>query len=331
MINKFFHEYGAQKAAWVHEQEITNETSKNLKVLAKNEQILRNRILRTFLRRDPKTQQFTTYNFDPATFKQYLMIYDAIIPSIITQNDKGDFVLLFETDNQLAAFQESFSNGLEIKGTTVYFKQVGYNDLGSAFQSVKSLINRRKYDKKKSKKAFINSLFPRNTDDKINCGGLLQLQHPCCIHINEIFHIDWYRSSLKKFIFDPKPLVNNDNNNSNEDKQMMDAFYKHFSVLNASIWKWYRLHIPDDKQMNKIYNFLNNYLLIMLHKTLNLPNIEICNLNNLINIFGSMSYGLFIIGISDIDIGINLNIIEKNKKYKKSKKIKFLELYAKKL
>eukprot|EP01084_Bolivina_argentea_P050595 93054_1 len=143
MINKFFREYGSQKAAWIHEQEIVNESSKKLKVLSKNEEILRNRILRTFLKRDPKTHAQTSYNFDPATFKQYLMIYDAVLPSIITQNNTGDFVLLFETDNQLSAFEEAFSNGLEIKGVTVYFKKVGYSDLGFALQSVKSLLNKR--------------------------------------------------------------------------------------------------------------------------------------------------------------------------------------------
>ena len=112
MINKFFHEYGQQKAAWLHEQEITNESSTNLKVLSKSEDILRNRILRTFLKRDPKTNAMTSYDFDPATFKQYLQIYDAVLPSIITQNNNGHFVLLFETDNKLDAFFEGLSLSL---------------------------------------------------------------------------------------------------------------------------------------------------------------------------------------------------------------------------
>lgn len=106
MINKFFHQYGTQKRDWIHEQEHTNHTTKKYKILSQNEEILRNRILRTYLKRNPKTQQLTSYNFDPKTFKQYLMIYDAILPSIITQNDNGDFVLVFQTDNQLSAFQE---------------------------------------------------------------------------------------------------------------------------------------------------------------------------------------------------------------------------------
>ena len=106
MINKFFHEYGQQKAAWIHEAEITKESSKDLKVAANDGDILRNRILRTFLKRDAKTKQMTSYNFDPDTFKKYLMIYDAVLPSVITQNDQGHFVLLFETENQLNAFFE---------------------------------------------------------------------------------------------------------------------------------------------------------------------------------------------------------------------------------
>ena len=106
MINRFFNEYGSQRAAWRHERDITNQTSKKLKVLTRNEEIARNRILRTFLKRDPITHEKSSYNFDPTTFKQYLMIYDAILPSIITQNDTGDFVLIFDTDNQVQAFEE---------------------------------------------------------------------------------------------------------------------------------------------------------------------------------------------------------------------------------
>ncbi len=163
-------------------------------------------------------------------------------------------------------------------------------------------------DNQKSKNAFINSLFSPNYDDKINCGGLLQLKHACSISINEIFHINWYRKSLPKFKLEPQPIIENESENdlSQNDQQMIDLYFEHFKELNWDIWKWYRTHIPDEKQMNKIYNFLNNYLLNILHKTLNLPNIKICSLNNMINIFGSMSYGLYIHPIQNCYGTINI-------------------------
>ena len=105
MINKFVREYTHQRAAWRHEGEIVKDSTNDLKVLSKNEDILRDRLLRTYLKRT-KSGKLTHYNFDPATLKQYLMIYDAVLPSVITQNNEGDFVLLFATDNQLEAFLE---------------------------------------------------------------------------------------------------------------------------------------------------------------------------------------------------------------------------------
>ena len=109
MINRFFNEYRSQKDIFRHETEIRETTSKSIKVLCKNEDVLRSRILRTFLRRNPKTQQISFYNFDPKEFKQYLQIYDAILPSIITQNDTGHFVLVFESENQTDAFLEGIN------------------------------------------------------------------------------------------------------------------------------------------------------------------------------------------------------------------------------
>lgn len=106
MINHFLNEYGNQKQIFKHEKEILDTTSKSIKVLSKNEEILRSRLVKTFLKRHPKTQKLTKYNFDPKEFKQFLMIYDTVLPSIITQNNSSDFIMVFESDNQTAAFLE---------------------------------------------------------------------------------------------------------------------------------------------------------------------------------------------------------------------------------
>lgn len=226
----------------------------------------------------------------------------------------------------------AFSNGLEIKGTMVYFKNIGYNDLGNALKSVKSLINRKKYENSKNKTQFINTLFPRNLDDTINLGGLLQIKHPCRININEIFHKDWYQESLIKFKFEPLVVVNNDNDDD-DNKEMMVQYYKHLKTMNKDIWNWYHSIIPTQDYMNKVNKFLNEYLLIMIHKTLKLPNNQSTNSDAMMSIFGSISYGLFINKISDIDIGININVKKKNKQKKdnKNNKIKFLQLLSSKI
>lgn len=109
MINAFFNQYGRQKAAFIHEKELSQFSITNIKKLAKHENstdLLRNRILRTFLKRDSKTHDKQLYKFTIDEFRHYLKINDAILPSIITQNDNGDYVLFFKTDNESLAFSE---------------------------------------------------------------------------------------------------------------------------------------------------------------------------------------------------------------------------------
>merc|ERR1712154_179622 len=141
----------------------------------------------------------------------------------------------------------------------------------------------------------------------------LRPKHPCSIDLNEIFHKEWYQGSLRKFEITWEPLTLNE-----ENKEMMDAYYKHLESVNRDIWDWYHSAIPSGEFMDKLYKFLNEYLLVQIHKTLNLPNNKGTTLNKMVSVFGSISYGLFIHKFSDIDIGVNLHIVERTENKKKS-------------
>lgn len=111
MINKFYRDYQTQYCAWRREKEILKENTNELKALSKNQQLVQGRLLRTAISlTDAEKAQpggrTKPYGFDAQTFKQYLMIYDAVLPSIITQTNEGDFVLMFATENQRDAFLE---------------------------------------------------------------------------------------------------------------------------------------------------------------------------------------------------------------------------------
>lgn len=102
MLNKFFREYDAQKQQFLQDRAVNKDDSRSLKVLSQNDDILRDRVLRTFF----KNREKKTYNFTNDDLKKYLLIHQAILPQIITQNNYGDFILLFGSINEAVAFKE---------------------------------------------------------------------------------------------------------------------------------------------------------------------------------------------------------------------------------
>ena len=196
--------------------------------------------------------------------------------------------------------------------------------------SVAAMFNKKKKQRQKNKKEFVRILFPRNPDDDINLGGLLHSKHPCSIAIKETFHKDCYQESLVKFGLDPQPIADDDEK----------LYYNHIRDVNKEIWIWYHQNIPSGEYMEKIYEFLDEYLLNMIRKALLLSTGRGTTLDKMITVFGSASYGLFINKLSDIDIGVNLCIKESNKKKqslsnphkkKKSKRVRFLKMLSNKI
>ena len=205
----------------------------------------------------------------------------------------------------------AFSSGLEVKGTTVYFKKVGHRDLGRALGSVKALLARQKKESRRRGKAWLIRLFPRNLDDPATLGGLLQSKHPAALSLDDIFHANWHQSATRKFACYPAAAAAAATLEGDAAEEAMMAAYCHqMERVNGDLWHWYRAHIPSTRWMRKLRRWMEEELLPLIHRALRLPNGRHTALDRMVTVFGSMSYGLFLCRLSDIDIGLNLRIKE---------------------
>ena len=99
MLHKFFHEYSIQKQRLIQDREVLQDDTAKWSELSKNEDAFRSRTLRTYLQ-----QKLQTYNFNQDEFRKHLVAHQAIMPTIITNSNYGDFILVFGSVNDATAF-----------------------------------------------------------------------------------------------------------------------------------------------------------------------------------------------------------------------------------
>ena len=133
-----------------------------------------------------------------------------------------------------------------------------------------------------------------------------------------------------------KKKKNGDTSGEISEKQ---AYVDHICDLNNNIWMWYYNHTLSGDQMKEISAKVRK-LLSIVQSSLCLPAID-DGMNRMFNVFGSISYGLYIHKYSDIDIGVLLNCYhtkktgggKKNQKkgQNRNKVTKFLQIVTKKV
>ncbi|ETO20581.1 hypothetical protein RFI_16637 [Reticulomyxa filosa] len=111
MLNKLIREFKTQKARFSQRKQVNDHQSKNLKVFEKKPELLRYRLLRTYVKDKPtenaeENSKTKGHNFEADDLTKALELHDAIVPARITRHSAGYFMLMFESNVQAAAFKE---------------------------------------------------------------------------------------------------------------------------------------------------------------------------------------------------------------------------------